>query len=82
MGRPPVRFVTKLQPVERDPHDGAERAVGVYYTLDPRVDVPVGTLPPGTYKVRVDVATDRTDLPPKSALPAPPVRDSVEVVIR
>jgi len=60
----------------------AERAVGVYYALDPRLDVPVGPLAPGTYKVRVSVSTDRTDLPVRAALPAPPVRDSVEIAVR
>jgi P pilus assembly chaperone PapD len=59
-----------------------ERPIAVYYTLDPRLDIPVGTLPPGTYKVRVSVATDRTDLPPRVPLPAPPVRDSVEFTVR
>jgi hypothetical protein len=59
----------------------ADRAVAVYYTLDPRMAVPVGSLPAGAYKVRVQVSTDRTDLPPRAALPAPPVRDSVEFTI-
>jgi P pilus assembly chaperone PapD len=56
--------------------------VAVYYALDPRLPVPVGTLAPGTYKVRVSVSTERTDLPPKVPLPAPPVRDSVEITVR
>ncbi len=60
----------------------SERAVGVYYSLDPRIEVPVGSLPAGTYKVRVGVSTDRSDLPPRAALPAPPVRDSVEFTVR
>lgn len=60
----------------------ADRAVGVYYTLDPRLDVPVDSLPAGTYKVRVSVTTDRTDLPARAALPAPAVRDSVELRIK
>lgn len=60
----------------------AERPVGVYYSLDPRIDVPVGVLAPGTYKVRVDVGTDRTDLPPRSAIAAPVARDSVEFTVR
>lgn len=58
-----------------------ERVVGVYYTLDPRLEIPVDSLPAGTYKVRVSVSTDRPDLPPRTALPAPPVRDSVEISI-
>lgn len=61
---------------------GAERAVGVYYALDPRLELPVDSLPAGTYKVRVSVSTDRSDLAPRIALPAPPVRDSVEVIIK
>lgn len=59
-----------------------ERAVAVYHGLDPRIDVPVGALAPGRYKVRVTVSSDRSDLPPKTALPAPTVRDSVEFVVR
>lgn len=60
----------------------ADRAVGVYYTLDPCLDVAVDSLPPGAYKVRVSVSTDRSDLPARAALPAPPVRDSVEIRIK
>lgn len=59
-----------------------ERAVGVYYRLDPRLDVPVGPLAPGNYKALVTVTTDRADLPPKVLLPAPPVRDSVMFTIK
>ncbi|HEX5005434.1 MAG TPA: hypothetical protein VFV65_08960 [Gemmatimonadales bacterium] len=60
----------------------AERYVGVYHVLDPKILVPVDTLPPGTYTVRVDISTDRTDLPPRSAIPASPVRDSVQFTVR
>jgi len=56
-------------------------AVAVYHDFAPRMDVPVGTLAPGRYMVRVTVSTDRSDLPPKSALPAPPARDSVEFTV-
>ena len=59
-----------------------ERALGVYYTLDPRVDIPVGPLAPGTYKVVVTLSTDRGDLPPTAVLPALPARDSVEFTVR
>lgn len=59
-----------------------ERALGVYYTLDPRLDIPVGPLPPGNYKVHVTVSADRADLPPKAVLPAPPVRDSVGFTVK
>ena len=59
-----------------------ERAVAVYHSLDPRLSVPVGALPPGTYTARVSVTTDRADLPGKEALPAPAVTGSVEFVVR
>jgi len=58
-----------------------ERSIAVYHVLDPRLDVPVDSLPPGRYKVRVEVTTTRADLPPGIPLPAPPVRDSVEVTV-
>lgn len=57
------------------------RAVAVYYDLDPRIDVPVGSLPAGKYKVRVTVSTERSDLPARTALPAPAVQDSVEITV-
>ena len=60
----------------------SERAVAVYYGLDPRLEVPVESLAPGTYKVRVSVSTDRSDLPPKVPLPAKPVRDSVSITVK
>jgi len=56
-------------------------ALAVYYGMDPRIDVPVGALPPGRYKVRVEVTTLRPDLPARAAFPASPVRDSVMVVV-
>jgi P pilus assembly chaperone PapD len=59
-----------------------ERAVAVYHALNPRLSVPVGPLPAGTYTARVSVSTDRADLPGKDALPAPTVQDSVEFVVR
>ena len=60
----------------------AERYVGVYHTLDPKIMIPVDSLAPGAYTVRVRVSTDRTDLPPRSALPAAPARDSVGFTVR
>lgn len=59
----------------------AERAIGVYYALDPRLEIPTDSLSPGRYKVRVTISTARPDLPPRTALPAPTVRDSVELAI-
>lgn len=58
-----------------------ERPLAVYYDLDPRLEIPVGALPPGTYKVRVSISTDRSDLQPKIPLPAAPVRDSLEFTV-
>lgn len=60
----------------------AERSVAVYYDLDPRLEIPADSLPPGTYRVRVSVSTDRSDLPPRVPLPALPVRDSVDVILK
>ncbi len=59
-----------------------ELPVAVYYALDPRIVVPVGVLPPGAYKVRVNISTERSDLPPKVALPVPPMRDSLELTVK
>lgn len=65
-----------------DPVGQDERAVAVYHALNPRLTVPVGTLAPGSYTVRVSVYTDRVDLPGREALPAPTVEDAVEIIVQ
>lgn len=55
--------------------------LAVYYAMEPRITavLPGGRVPPGRYRLRVEVAAEREDLAPESLLPAPPVRDSLEV---
>ena len=53
--------------------------LGVYRSMEPRFAVPVGILPPGTYRLRVELASQRDDLAPEVLLKVPPVRDSIEV---
>ncbi|HEX9165394.1 MAG TPA: hypothetical protein VF862_05760 [Gemmatimonadales bacterium] len=59
-----------------------EAPLGVYYQLDPRFSLPVGGLPPGEYRLRIEAVTDRNDLPPDQLLKAPTVRDSIAVRLR
>jgi hypothetical protein len=65
---------------------GAVRArfaspIGVYHVIEPRFAVHVGPLPAGRYRVRLAVSTEREDLAPEVVLPAPTVRDSLDVRI-
>jgi hypothetical protein len=54
--------------------------LAVYYEMEPRLTAALpGALPPGRYRLRVEVATERPDLAPEVLLPARPVRDSLEV---
>jgi P pilus assembly chaperone PapD len=55
--------------------------VAVYYEVDPRFTaaLPGGKLPPGPYRLRVEVTTEREDLAPETLLAARPVRDSLEL---
>jgi hypothetical protein len=55
--------------------------VAVYYDVDPRFTaaLPDGKLPPGPYRLRVEVTTEREDLAPETLLAARPVRDSLEL---
>jgi hypothetical protein len=55
--------------------------LAVYYDMEPRLTtaLPGGTLPPGRYRLRVEVAAEREDLAPEVLLPARLVRDSLEV---
>jgi P pilus assembly protein, chaperone PapD len=55
--------------------------VAVYYEVEPRfaAALPGGRLPQGRYRLRVEVTTEREDLPPETLLAARPVRDSLEL---
>ena len=55
--------------------------LGVYVTLEPRIATVVGKLPRGRYWLRYEVLAEREDLDPLVVLPAPPVRDSVQVLV-
>ena len=53
----------------------------MYYEVDPRFTaaLPAGKLPPGSYRLRVEVTTEREDLAPETLIAARPVRDSLEL---
>lgn len=55
--------------------------LAVYYDMEPRLTAPLppGGLRPGRYRLRVDVAAQREDLPPELVLATPPARDSLEL---
>lgn len=65
---------------------GAVRArdssqVAVYYPMTPRYRLPAAGLPPGRYRLHVELDGARDDVPPEARLPAPVVRDSVIVTV-
>jgi hypothetical protein len=65
---------------------GATRAsfaspLGVYFTMEPRIASIVAKLPRGRYWLRYEVVAEREDLDPAVVLPAPTVRDSVQLVV-
>jgi hypothetical protein len=66
---------------------GARRAtfaspLSVYFTMEPRTATVVGKLPRGRYWLRYEVVAERADFDdPKLILPAPTVRDSVQLVV-
>ncbi len=65
---------------------GATRAsfaspLGVYFTMQPRIASIVGKLPRGRYWLRYEIVAEREDLDPAVVLPAPTVRDSVQLVV-
>jgi hypothetical protein len=53
--------------------------IGVYFVMEPRYALRAGGLAPGRYWLRYELVTDREDLDAAVVLPAPAVRDSVEV---
>jgi hypothetical protein len=55
--------------------------LAVYYDMEPRVTAPLPAagLSPGLYRLKIDVAAQREDIPPDLVLNTPPARDSLEV---
>lgn len=53
--------------------------LGVYFELEPRFATAVGALPSGRYRLVIEAAAEREDLPPEVILPAAPARDSIDV---
>jgi P pilus assembly chaperone PapD len=68
--------------------DGAGRSVAafsepiaVYYDAEPAFALPVAQLSAGQYRLRLEVASERTDIAPELLLRAPTARDSVAVTL-
>jgi hypothetical protein len=61
----------------------ASSPIGVYFTMEPRLSVPLPApaLTHGRYWLRYELDTEREDLDPAVILKAPAVRDSVQVVV-
>ncbi len=53
--------------------------IAVYFEMSPRGRMVCGALPPGRYRLRFELSTDREDIPPNERISAAPVSDSVEV---
>ena len=59
----------------------AKQPTTVYFTMDPRLVLSAPKLPAGRYKLRVELASEREDLPVTSLLQITPVADSIEVTL-
>ena len=59
----------------------SELPVSVYAPIEPRLALPVDSLPPGRYSVRMELVAERPDLPPEALLRFPAVRDSLSVTL-
>lgn len=55
--------------------------IAVYYDATPAFALPVAGLPAGSYKLRVEVASERPDIPTELLLRGATARDSMDVVL-
>ncbi len=70
-GLPPPRSVH---------HD--EQPIAVYHEMSPRRVLPLDEVAPGSYRLIVELTSERSDLPPDVVLPIVPVADTVAVQLR
>jgi hypothetical protein len=59
----------------------AKGPMSAYLTIDPRLAVPVDSVPPGRYTLRFEMSSGRPDLPADAILPFRTARDSVSVTL-
>lgn len=55
--------------------------IAVYYDAEPAFRLGLKGLPPGTYRLRLEFATERPDIAPELLLRVPVLKDSVEVTL-
>jgi hypothetical protein len=60
---------------------GFERPMGVYRPVDPSFVLPLDSVPPGRYRLQVELKSERRDVPRSTLVQSPAVRDSLEVVV-
>lgn len=59
----------------------SELPVSVYAPIEPRLALPVDSLPPGRYSIQMELVAERPDLPPDELLRFTAVRDSLPVTL-
>lgn len=59
----------------------ADLPVSVYAPIEPRLVIPLDSVPAGRYAVRTEFVAERPDLPPDALLRFPAVRDSLFVTL-
>ena len=58
-----------------------ERPMGVYHPVDPGFVVPLDSVPSGTYWLRLELKSERRDMPRSAIVQSPMVRDSLAVAV-
>ena len=58
-----------------------ERPMGVYHAVDPSFILPLDSIPPGRYRLHVELKSERRDLPRSTLVQSPAVRDFIEVAV-
>lgn len=62
-----------------DPLSRFEVPISVYYRIDPRFSLPRTGIPPGDYRLELDLSSDRTDIAPEYLLQSAVVRTAIPI---